>query len=312
MKKILMIGSGAAGGFVGARLIENGGDVTFLVSPGRRAQLLTRGLILSSPYGRFRAPTHAVSASGLTGIYDRIFVATRAQNYDAALTLAAPVIAPHTLIIPLIEGVQHLDVSPYAPGLRRVGAVLEARVAIDADGVLHQRAPKAELHLGELKPLEKWLVADLVKLCSGRGLTAIHSNRIRAKTWERFAYQAAGVATAVLMKRPLRDAMRFAHGPGTFEALLREGHRVGVAAKFAPDIVEVRKYEKAFMLEGRPVQAPLLIEADGRAGDEAGYILASMLANARHWRVPAPNFDAAWRAVTPPAGARTKSHSEQA
>ena len=312
MKKILMIGSGAVGGFVGARLIESGADVQFLVRPERRAQLLTRGLIVTSRFGRFREPVDAVTASGLTGIYDRVFVATRAQDYDAALALAAPVIAPHTLVIPLIEGVQHLDLSPYSPGLRSVGAVFEGRIAIDADGVLRQHAPKAELHIGELKPLEKWLVADLVKLCSGRGLTAIHSNRIRAKTWERFAYQAAGVATAAMMKRPLRDAMRFAHGPSTFEALLREGHRIGVAAKFAPDIVEVRKYEKAFMLEGRPVQAPLLIDADGRTGDEAGYILASMLANARHWRVPAPNFDAAWRAVTPPAGTRAKSHTEQA
>ena len=310
--KILMIGSGAVGGFVGARLIENGADVTFLVRPERRAQLLTRGLILSSPYGRFRAPVHAVSEGGLTGIYDRVFVATRAQNYDAALASAAPVIASHTLVIPLIEGVSHLDVSPYARGLRRVGAVFEGRITIDADGLLHQRAPKAELHLGELKPLEKWLVADLVKLCSGRGLTVIHSNRIRAKTWERFAYQAAGIATAVLMRRPLRDAMRFAHGAGALEALLKEGHRIGIASKFAPDIVEVRQYEKAFMLEGRPIQGPLTIDADGRAGDEAGYILASMLANARHWRVPSPNFDAAWRAVTPPAGERTRSHTEQA
>lgn len=155
-------------------------------------------------------------------------------------------------------------------------------------------------------------MADLVKLCSGRGLTAIHSNRIRAKTWERFAYQAAGVATAVLLRRPLRDAMRFAHGAGTLEALLREAHRIGVGAKFAPDIVEVRKYEKAFMLDGRPVQGPPMIDAEGRTGDEAGYILASMLANARHWRVPSPNFDAAWRAVTPPVGTRAKSSAEQA
>lgn len=310
--KILMIGSGAVGGFVGARLIENGADVTFLVRPERRAQLLTRGLNLTSPFGRFRAPVHAVTANELAGIYDRVFVATRAQNYDAALALAAPVIAPQTLVVPLIEGVQHLDVSPYALGLRRVGAVFEGRVTIDADGVLHQRAPKAELHFGELKPLDKWLVSELVKLCSGRGLTTIHSNRIRAKTWERFAYQAAGIATGVLMNRPLRDAMRFALGAGNFETALREGHRVGVAARFAPDIVEVRKYENAFMLEGRPVQSPPLIDADGRAGDEAGYLLASMLASARHWRVPASTFESAWRTVAPQVGTRAKSDNEHA
>ena len=87
---ILIVGSGAAGGLIGARLIEQKCDVTFLVRPERKAQLMTTGLVLYSHFGKFRRPVSAITLDELKGFYDLIIVAVRATDYESVLQSITP------------------------------------------------------------------------------------------------------------------------------------------------------------------------------------------------------------------------------
>lgn len=49
--RILVVGAGATGGYFGARLLEAGRDVTFLVRPARAEKLAAQGLSVRSPVG---------------------------------------------------------------------------------------------------------------------------------------------------------------------------------------------------------------------------------------------------------------------
>ena len=49
--RVLVVGAGAIGGYFGARLLAAGRDVTFLVRPGRAAQLAGTGLVAKSRWG---------------------------------------------------------------------------------------------------------------------------------------------------------------------------------------------------------------------------------------------------------------------
>ena len=64
--KILVLGGGAIGGYLGGRLAEAGADVTFLVRDARRAQLERDGLRLRSMFGDFDGPVATVGAGELT------------------------------------------------------------------------------------------------------------------------------------------------------------------------------------------------------------------------------------------------------
>ena len=136
--KILIIGSGAIGGLIGARLVERKADVTFLVRPERKVQLLTRGLILTSHYGRFRRPVHAITFAELTGRFDLIEVTERAQDYEIVLKQIILAIGSETAVLSLLEGAAHLEPALVPHGGRLIGGMIEARVIVDADGVLHQ------------------------------------------------------------------------------------------------------------------------------------------------------------------------------
>lgn len=49
--RILVVGAGSTGGYFGGRLAQAGRDVSFLVHPGRVAQLREHGLQITSPHG---------------------------------------------------------------------------------------------------------------------------------------------------------------------------------------------------------------------------------------------------------------------
>ena len=81
--KILIVGAGATGGAYGARLLEAGRDVTFLVRQHRAQQLRAEGLRFRDPHGETRYDVRAITE--VDGTYDVIVVAVKAPALPAVL-----------------------------------------------------------------------------------------------------------------------------------------------------------------------------------------------------------------------------------
>ena len=291
--RILIVGSGCAGGLIGARLIEKKCDVTFLVRLQRKSQLLTTGLVLHSHYGKFRRPVAAITPNELRGIYDLIIIACRAMDYDSVLEMLVFSIGPETMVVPVLEGANHLRRDLVPNGGRLIGGVLEARIVLDADGVLHQRMPGAELHIGAMDPFDDLAARQIAALLDGRGIKSISSVRIEAAIWERYCFTAAAVATNVRTGLSLRDAVRPTHHVTSFDVLLREGILIGEAIGLQPRHEYVMRYRHGFRMETRPVQPPALVNGAGRGSDEAVFLLFEMVAIAERAGVPVPKLRAA-------------------
>ncbi len=109
--RILVLGAGGIGGYFGGRLAEAGADVTFLVRPGRAAQLARDGLVVKSPLGDIQRAVRFVTAEGLAddGRYDVLLLTCKAYDLEAAITAVAPAVAGGAAIIPLLNGMRHLD-----------------------------------------------------------------------------------------------------------------------------------------------------------------------------------------------------------
>src|SRR5262245_39281939 len=108
--RILVVGAGAVGGYFGGRLLEAGRDVTFLVRSNRAATLAASGLRISSPHGDvdIQKPV-TVIANALAGTYDLILLSCKAYDLDSAIDSFAPALGPKTAILPLLNGLSHLD-----------------------------------------------------------------------------------------------------------------------------------------------------------------------------------------------------------
>src|ERR1700676_4060191 len=108
--RILVVGAGAIGGYFGGRLLAAGRDVTFLVRPRRAAELAGAGLVIRSPNGdvTLKNPS-AVQADRLAEKFDVVLLSCKAFDLDDAIKSFAPAVGPQTSIIPLLNGMSHLD-----------------------------------------------------------------------------------------------------------------------------------------------------------------------------------------------------------
>src|SRR3954471_5518463 len=108
--RFLVVGAGATGGYFGGRLLKAGRDVTFLVRPRRATQLAATGLAISSPAGDASLPSPpTVLASDLGEPFDVVILSCKAYDLDAAIESVASAVGPDTAVLPLLNGVRHLD-----------------------------------------------------------------------------------------------------------------------------------------------------------------------------------------------------------
>src|SRR5438105_13337003 len=119
--RILVVGAGAIGGYFGGRMLQAGCDVTFLVRPKRAAELAAAGLVIKSPNGdvTLKNPP-AVQANQLTEKFDVVLLSCKAFDLEDAIKSFAPAVGSQTSIVPLLNGMLHLDVLGRKFGADRV------------------------------------------------------------------------------------------------------------------------------------------------------------------------------------------------
>ena len=117
--KILIVGAGAIGGYFGARLLAAGRDTTFLVRARRAEQLRRLGLQLTSPLGDLNLPTPPLVAAGqFDSTYDLVVLSCKAYDLQACVEDFAPAMGPQSKVLPLLNGMRHLEVLDCALGAR--------------------------------------------------------------------------------------------------------------------------------------------------------------------------------------------------
>ena len=128
--RILVVGAGALGGYFGGRLKEAGRDVTFLVRPRRAEHLAKTGLIVRSPKGDINIPAPpTVLAENISAPFDLILLSCKAYDLQGAMDSFAPAVGANTAILPLLNGMKHMDLLAARFG---AGAVLGGQCIISA------------------------------------------------------------------------------------------------------------------------------------------------------------------------------------
>src|SRR5215475_2828255 len=149
--RILVVGAGAIGGYFGGRLLQAGQDITFLVRPKRAAELASAGLVIKSPGGDVtlkNPPT--VQADKLSEKFDVVLLSCKAFDLDDAIKSFAPAVGPNTAIIPLLNGMLHLDVLDQKFGPERVlGGLCAIAVTLNEKREVVQLTPMQSLGFGE-------------------------------------------------------------------------------------------------------------------------------------------------------------------
>ena len=204
--RILVVGAGAIGGYFGARLLAAGRDVTFLVRERRADQLRRNGLAVMSPLGNANLPTPSlVSARDLKDFYGLIIVSSKSYDLEGSIEDFANGMGPNSRVLPLLNGMRHLDVLDARFGPRRVlGGLARISSTLDAEGRIHQLGTFNALAFGT-RDAGETSIEDVAEVMRVPGFDALLSPDILHEMWEKWVFIAAAAATTCLMRATVGD-----------------------------------------------------------------------------------------------------------
>jgi len=108
--RFAILGSGAVGGYYGAKLARAGHDVTFIARGAHLAAIRERGLAVRSPMlGDFTVRARAEEDTAKVGPVDVILVAVKTYDNPTALPMLRPLVGPKTTVLTIQNGVESAD-----------------------------------------------------------------------------------------------------------------------------------------------------------------------------------------------------------
>jgi 2-dehydropantoate 2-reductase len=276
--RILVVGAGAIGGYFGARLADAGKDVTFLVRP-KRAEQLSRGLLVRSPRGDVKvAAPKVVTEATLCEPYDLVFLSCKSFDLDSAMKSFAAGVGSDTLILPMLNGMAHIErlQSRFGSGVV-LGGQCQISTTLDADGtVIHLN----EAHLmsyGELDGKRTTRVEAVDKSLTGAGFDAVLSDHVRQDMWEKWMFIATMAGMTCLMRASVGD---IATAGATPLALALFEECSGVATRngqvLRPAIEGLVR--KTLTTPGSTLTASMLRDIEGRKRTEHEHLIGDLFA----------------------------------
>jgi 2-dehydropantoate 2-reductase len=277
--RILVIGAGATGGYFGGRLLEAGRDVTFLVRPRRAAQLAEHGLAVVSPVGNIHIPDPPrVTAAELRTPFDLVLLSCKAYDLDDAIASFAPAVGPNTAILPLLNGMKHLDALDAKFGAQAVlGGQCVISGALDADGrVLHLNDAHA-ITFGDRAPPTASRVASILAALRGAKFDVRASEAIVQEMWDKWVFIATGASLTCLMRASVGDIV--AAGATDFPGVLFDECAAIARASGFPCGDAVRQRTIGMLTRaGSPLTASMLRDLERGGRTEVEQILGDLLA----------------------------------
>jgi 2-dehydropantoate 2-reductase len=199
--RILVVGAGSTGGYFGGRLAQAGRDVTFLVRNKHAQHLQQNGLQIISPFGDVTLRPKLVTAGNLAEPFDAVLLTVKAFSLDAALDDLGPAVGPETIILPVLNGMKHVDTIIARFGENAlVGCVCMVATMIDDDGRIVQLTKLQEMAYGEMSGNPSPRTDRLDEAMRGAGFDARLSRTIEREMWEKWILLATLGGITCLMR----------------------------------------------------------------------------------------------------------------
>ena len=247
--KYAIVGAGAIGGYLGAKLSLAGEEVTFIARNKNLQAIKAHGFRLQLPDGTVQhAPkVRAVQHMAEAGVQDVVLLTTKAHQVRELLPDLRALFGPDTLVVTLINGIPWWY-------FQKIGGAFEGQVlaSLDPDGVLAAGIeterligsivyPAAELvepgvvkliegnrfTLGELDGQRTPRIEALAKSLMAAGFKAPVSRDIRSEIWVKLWGNLSFNPISALTHATLEDICRFPLTRELAARMMTEAQRVG-------------------------------------------------------------------------------------
>ena len=194
--RIAILGSGAVGGYFGAKLARSGQDVTFVARGAHLEAIRAQGLrIQSASLGDFVVRAPAESDTARIGHVDVVVVSVKAYDNATALPMLPPMVGPDTVVLTLQNGVDSADEVAAIVGEGHVlGGTTYVATALEAPGLIVQTGVHRSIIFGEVFANRGRITPRVQAIADALAAADIQTTAVpdaRVPIWDKFVYLAA-------------------------------------------------------------------------------------------------------------------------
>lgn len=286
--RILIVGAGATGGAFGARLLEAGRDVTYLVRTSRAEELRRDGLKFIAPDGERTLPAQVITADEEAGSFDLALLAVKATGLDVALRDATAFISADTTVIPFLNGMRHIDLIRALPSGLPMGALVKVIATLEDDGAVHQMTSLATMTIGAFDGgAVPTAIADALKV---PGMELSETDDVLQALWDKWVFIAAAGIITCLFRNSVGRILA-AGGRLHIEAAIAETEAVAAASGHPTTAAGHDQSVAMFTEPGSTFTSSLYRDVTGGHATETEHILGDLQDRAHELGVDTPLLD---------------------
>jgi len=291
--RFAILGSGAVGGYFGAKLARAGHDVTFIARGAHLAAIRGKGLEVRSPaLGDFTVAARAEDDTSKVGVVDVVLVAVKAYDNATALSMLTPMVGPDTAVLTVQNGVDSTnEVAAIVGEGPVVGGTTYIATALAAPGLVEQTGTHRRIVFGEVfgtLPRRTPRVQAIHEALLGADIQSQAVEDGRIPIWEKFIFLASLAGFTGATRLPI--------GPVWADPLIRAQFLDGareverLARAEGIDVATDRVEQIAAYVEGIPgtMRSSLLIDLAQGKKIEVEALLGSVVRRAARVGVSAP------------------------
>lgn len=293
--RILILGAGGVGGYFGGRLAEAGEDVTFLVRAARREQIVRDGLRITSPLGDLTRAVKTVVAGELSADFDLVILTCKAYDLDSSMDAIAPAMRGSCTVLPLLNGMAHLERLDARFGRE---AVLGGSCAIDVmlmpDGVIRHSGTLQRIVFGERDRQRSSRTLAFAAALAKTTLEWEHAEDVVLRMWEKLVMLSVLAATTCLFRGTVSEIMSAPGGREAAEQALRSTVEIATKEGFPPTAAAVRQAHARLTDPAGGWSASMMRDMEGGRPVEADHIIGWMLDRGRRHGIDDPVLSLAY------------------
>ncbi|MDE2228079.1 MAG: 2-dehydropantoate 2-reductase [Alphaproteobacteria bacterium] len=292
--RILVLGAGAVGGYFGGRMVEGGADVTFLVRERRRAALARDGLVVKSVLGDLKLAVKTLTAGETASPFDFVLLSCKAYDLASAMNAIAPVMGPDGAVLPLLNGIAHLEALTARFGVQRVlGGCCYIGATLDPDGAVRHMGRMQSLLFGEIGDRNSARVTALAAVLARTKIDAEASPAILQAMWDKFVMLAALAASTTLTRATVGEIMAAPSGEAFMLAVLTECAAVAKAEGFSPSPAAYDGARRTLTQRGSGFAASMMRDMLKGGRTEGDHVIGDLVRRGAARQVATPMLRAA-------------------
>ncbi|TWD39782.1 ketopantoate reductase family protein [Pantoea sp. SJZ147] len=291
--RILMVGAGATGGYFGARLVQAGQDVTFLVRERRLSQLQENGLVLQTPSGREVLQPQLVTAPALNSPFDLIILTVKSTGLEQALRDMNNAVGPETLIMPILNGMRHFDTLIAHFGADKVvGGLCKINATLNEQGHVVQLTPLHQLYYGALDGHNDARLQQLDAALRTCAVETFFTEDIISELWEKWLLLSTLGAVCCLARGNTQQVLNAEGGEMLLQGIYAEVLQVICAEGYHPRHAVTAKIYQWLNNPATPMTSSMYRDLTQGFAIEAETIIGDLLLRANRHSLTVPLLNA--------------------